>query len=316
MLKGLAITPPILGRISIGKIVEKNGKRLPEKDDQFTITSQVQGKEGWLLHPLNEELRQGKDDKLRSIPVRLLFNEPELNFRADYTLFDRQSGRPVCVGNGETCKRVTQDGMQSLPCPSPDACPLAKGNACKPYGRLNVTIGDEDPLGSFVFRTTGFNSIRTLAARLHYFQAISGNRLACLPLELRLRGKSTRQSHGTPIFYVDLTVRSGMEMAEALVTATELDSRRQAAGFNQAALDDAARRGFSNGAFEDSEEDTSAIAEEFHTEGETELNTPVPQTTPAKPSLAAKLDAQAARQHSPTDQDQGGRHAPAQAESQ
>ncbi|MFN4052012.1 MAG: hypothetical protein ACK4HS_08390 [Acinetobacter junii] len=41
MIKGLAITPPVLGRISIGKIVEKNGKRLPEKDDQFTITSQI-----------------------------------------------------------------------------------------------------------------------------------------------------------------------------------------------------------------------------------------------------------------------------------
>lgn len=52
MLKGLAITPPVLGRISIGKVIEKNGKRLPEKDDQFTITSQVQGKDGWLLHPL------------------------------------------------------------------------------------------------------------------------------------------------------------------------------------------------------------------------------------------------------------------------
>ncbi|WP_081062889.1 hypothetical protein [Burkholderia vietnamiensis] len=26
MLKGLAITPPVIGRISIGRIVEKNGK--------------------------------------------------------------------------------------------------------------------------------------------------------------------------------------------------------------------------------------------------------------------------------------------------
>jgi hypothetical protein len=64
-------------------------------------------------------------------------------------------------------------------------------------------------LGSFIFRTTGFNSIRTLAARLAYFKAISGNRLACLPLELRLRGKSTRQSRGTPIYYVDITLREG-----------------------------------------------------------------------------------------------------------
>ncbi len=50
MLKGLAITPPVLGRISIGKVVEKNGKRLPEKDDQFTLTSQVQLRmAGWRI---------------------------------------------------------------------------------------------------------------------------------------------------------------------------------------------------------------------------------------------------------------------------
>jgi hypothetical protein len=54
MIKGLAITPPVLGRISIGKVIEKNGKRLPEKDDQFTITSQVQGRDGWVTHPLDE----------------------------------------------------------------------------------------------------------------------------------------------------------------------------------------------------------------------------------------------------------------------
>ena len=298
MLKGLAITPPVLGRISIGKVVEKNGKRLPEKDDQFTITSQVQGKDGWLLHPLNEELRKSQEDKLRSIPVRLLFNDPDLNFRADYTLFDRQSGRPLCVGNGETCKRVTQDGIQSLPCPSPDACPLAKGGACKPYGRLNVLIGDDDPLGSFVFRTTGFNSIRTLAARLHYFQAISGNRLACLPLELRLRGKSTRQSHGTPIFYVDLTARSGMDMAESLQVANELDTQRHTAGFNQVALDEAARRGFGNGAFEDSEEDSGAVIEEFFSNPDTaSINTQGEAPQPNPNSLAGKLEMLATQTH-------------------
>ena len=296
MLKGLAITPPVLGRISIGKVVEKNGKRLPEKDDQFTITSQVQGREGWLLHPLNDELRQTQEDKLRSIPIRFLFNEPDLNFRADYTLFDRNTGRPVCVGNGETCKRQCEDGVKSMPCPSPDACPLAKGGACKPYGRLNVVIGDDDPLGSFVFRTTGFNSIRTLAARLQYFQAISGNRLACLPLEMRLRGKSTRQSHGTPIFYVDITVRGGLSLEAALLDAQKTDEVRRNAGFDQEALDRTARQGFNNGAFEDSEEDTSAIVEEFFSAPGEETRSAAPTTKPsasAQPSLTEKLESKA-----------------------
>ena len=213
MIKGLAITPPILGRISIGRVVEKNGKRLPEKDDQFTITSQVQNRDGWINHPLDEELRNASGNgKIRSIPVRVLFNEPELNLRAEYNLFDRQTGRPLCVGNGETCRRHTDAGVQTLHCPSPDTCELAKGGMCKAYGRLNVNIGDDDELGTFIFRTTGFNSIRTLIARLNYYQAVSGNLLACLPLELRLRGKSTTMSYRSAIYYVDLTIREGMTL--------------------------------------------------------------------------------------------------------
>ena len=97
MIKGLAITPPVLGRISIGRVIEKNGIRLPQKDNQFTITSQVQEKDGWLLHPLDEELRKdAPNGKLRTIPVRMLFNEAELNLRAEYTMFDRKAGGP-CV---------------------------------------------------------------------------------------------------------------------------------------------------------------------------------------------------------------------------
>lgn len=264
MLKGLTITPPVIGRISIGRVVEKNGKRLPEKDDQFTLTSQVQNRDGWILHPLDETLRKaGSPGKLRAIPVRVLFNDPNLNLRAEYSLFDRETGRPVCVGNGETCKRVSADGIAVLPCPSPDGCGFGKGAGCKPYGRLNVVVGEEDELGSFIFRTTSYNSIRTLAARLQYFGAVSGGLLACLPLELKLRGKSTAQSYRSAIFYVDLGVRTGSTLEAAIGEAKELDARRRAAGFNQSALDEAARLGFGNGAFEDGDEECAAVAEEF-----------------------------------------------------
>jgi len=302
MIKGLAITPPILGRISIGRVVEKHGKRLPEKDDQFTITSQVQTREGWVNHPLDEELRKtASNGKLRSIPVRVLFNDPDLNLRAEYSYFDRSNGRPLCVGNGETCRRYSEAGVQTLPCPSPDGCPLAQGGLCKPYGRLNVKIGDDDELGSFIFRTTGFNSIRSLAARLSYYQAVSGDLLACLPLELRLRGKSTTLSHRSAIYYVDLTVREGMTLEEAIADARQNDSRRKAGGYDQVALDAAGSQGFSNGAFEDGEEDIPEIVEEFFSttagdsneDGGTNGGTAALDTK-AKPSLKEKLDKKAA----------------------
>ena len=265
MIKGLAITPPILGRISIGRVVEKNGKRLPEKDDQFTITSQIQGKDGWIKHPLDEQLRsQAPNQKLRSIPVRMIFNDPELNLRAEYSLFDRQTGRPICVGNGQTCQRMTSQGVEQHPCPSPDLCPLGQGGHCKPYGRLHVNLDESDEFGTFIFRTTGFNSIRTLAARLSYYHAASNGLLSCLPLQLTLRGKSTTQSYRQPVYYVDLTLRDGIHLQEAIQTAKEIDQKSKLCGFNQAALDQMARQGYGNARFEVNAEEGLDLVEEFY----------------------------------------------------
>lgn len=270
MLKGLVLTPPILGRISIGQVMEKDGKRLPQKDDQFTITTQIQTREGWKKHPFDKQLREQTNQKLREIPVKMLFNQPDLNLRADYCLFDRQTARPLCVGNGETCQRRHQNTLESQPCPGPDTCDYAQGQ-CKPYARLNVAItpeGDDsiDPLGSFVFRTSGFNSIRTLASRLSYFQAISQNRLACLPLALKIRGKSTRQSFGHPIYYVDLTLREGMSLEQTLAQAQSTHQHRLDMGFLQNALDAAAIQGFSNGFFEDDSDTVDSVLDEFYPE--------------------------------------------------
>lgn len=311
MLKGLALTPPVVGRISIGKVVEKNGKRLPEKDDEFTLTSQVQSRGSWVLHPMDEVLRQAAaaatgvasgtgNAKLRSIPVKLLFDDPDLNLRVGYTLFDRQTGRPLCVGNGQTCKRVGTGAMEgsvglgglggraetsTLPCDGPDFCAYAQGQ-CKAFGRLNVRVGDEDELGTFVFRTTGFNSIRTLATRQRYLHAVSGGLLSNLPLELRLRGKSTAMSHRAPIYYVDLTLRASTSLAEAMLQARAERQTRVEAGWDQAALDQAARDGFACGVFEESEEDGVAVLEEFYPDdtGEDAASDPVETDVPSSPA--------------------------------
>lgn len=304
MLKGLALTPPVIGRIAIGKVVERHGKRLPEKDDEFTITSQIQNKDGWIAHPLNEALRK-EGQKLRSIPIRLLFDDPDLNFRVNYSLFDRQSGRPVCVGDGETCRRVSSAGMQALPCPSPLACSIGAAGNCKPYGRLHVRIRQdnakdrekerlpEDELGSFIFRTTGFNSIRTLATRLRYFRAVSGDRLACMDLELRLRGKSTTLSHRTPIYYVDITTDTGSSLEAAVNEARQRREQQTQAGIDQSLLDEAARSGYALGEFEESEEETVGVVEEFFSEsgreGPREKGQELQILPPSAAPLALKL---------------------------
>lgn len=280
MLKGLGLFPPVVGRIAIGKVVERNDKRLPQKDDEFTLTSQVHSSGQWIRHPIDDSLRgapgaDNKPVKLRSLPVRLLFDDPELNLRSAYTLFDRNSGRPTCAGNGASCKRVNNGIIEQHDCPSPSACPLGIREACKPYGRLYVQIGEEhDGGGCFILRTTGFNTIRTLATRMQYFAAASGNLLSALPLQLRLRAKSTTMSRGTPIYYVDLGLRDGMDWVETLQQAKAYRQMLQDAGFDQAALDHAAKTGFEQAALaevDEAAEDSVGVLEEFYPEPESEM---------------------------------------------
>ncbi len=200
----------------------------------------------------------------------MIFNDPDLNLRAEYTLFDRQTGRPICVGNGQTCQRLTNQGVEQHPCPSPDLCSLAQGGNCKPFGRLHVNLDESDELGTFIFRTTGFNSIRTLAARLSYYHAASNGLLSCLPLQLTLRGKSTTQSYRTPVYYVDLTLRDGVNLKDAIQTAKEIDQQSKAMGFNQIALDQMAKQGFANAQFEVNTEEELDLVEEFYTDENSE----------------------------------------------
>lgn len=72
--------------------------------------------------------------------------------------------------------------------------------------------------------------------------------LANLPLELRLRRKST--THRAPINYVDLTNRTGMTMAEAVADACKISDERNVACIDYAELDEAGRKGFASGAIE------------------------------------------------------------------
>lgn len=362
MIKGLMMTPPVVGRISIGRVVERNGMRLPEKDDEFTITTQVQNRNGWMLHPLDgilraEELERAQvstgvevtelteippefadqfigahqqhpeeqalpqsrpssqpslrdklsqramgnggstvnqitaleqrppskpvtwastSPKLRRIPVRLLFNDPALNLRANYTLFDRATARPLCVGDGQSCKRVTETGIKQLPCAGPDLCPLAQESGCKPFGRFHMRIdhagNSADALSTFVLRTTGINTLRTLLARMQYLQAVSGGLLAYLPLEIRLRGKSTAQSRRTPIYYVDLGVREPLSLEAAINEAAQTAEQAKRSGYDQEGLEQAAREGYALGLFEELEGEAVEIVQEFYPPGDSQAH--------------------------------------------
>lgn len=297
MIKGLTITVPIIGRIAIGSTYKSGDRLLPQADDHFTITRQTKQDGVWDLHPLNktclerqtERFVKAKADamtaagasqeeidaavadvkdkiRLREIPVRLMFDDPDLNFRAEYGAFEK-SGRPVCAGDGS--KFTRREGCQKKcgECSTPDFCDFGKSARCKPYARLNVQVeGQTDELGAFIFRTTGWNSIRTITARLLALKSLAGGNLAGIPLVLKMEAKSTSKSHGAPVYYVDLRIRDGFTLVQAIAEGKKYRQVWEDAGISRVEFERAVKEGLANGIFEDTEEDGEVIISEFFPE--------------------------------------------------
>jgi hypothetical protein len=89
-------------------------------------------------------------------------------------------------------------------------------------------------------------------------------------------------------------IRPGsVRVAEALAEARAERQRRRDAGFDQPALDLAARVGFANGAFEELEEDAASVIDEFYPETgrEEERSADAGQAESTRKPLADRLDA-------------------------
>ena len=74
------------------------------------------------------------------------------------------------------------------------------------------------------------------------------------------------QSYRTPVYYVDLTLRDGVNLQEAISSAKQMDEQSKAAGFYQEALDHVARQGYGNARFEVNAEEGLDVVVEFDTE--------------------------------------------------
>ena len=121
MIKNMVIAPIQNGRISIGALVERNGKTLPQKLDSIRVTGNTMVSKNWVDHPVMKTLPVGEDGKLRTIPIRILFDKLESNISANFTCFD-EKGRQLCVGDGATAKRKEKGGIDQIACPKPEFC--------------------------------------------------------------------------------------------------------------------------------------------------------------------------------------------------
>ncbi len=206
MIKGLTPQLPERGRIKIGFKGEmrKSGRgtdfQPPQKLDHFVVTTLQRGEDGNFIP--DETLMARLGDKPTEIPVRLLYDDPALNFPTRYACF---VGRSLwCSGDGETAIRApaTPTGPpQEVACTCERADPAYKGNdKCKMNGSLSVLIEGAGGIGGvWKFRTTSYNSIVGIMSTLAFIRQMTGGVLANIPLKLKVQPKQAAAPDGNPV---------------------------------------------------------------------------------------------------------------------
>lgn len=298
LLAGLTYQTPVIGTIRIGGTTENNGLRLPFTDDKFSIHTRYRDENGqWVTHAVQKTLEEDKtnlrNERLCSIPVRIIYDDPNLNMGEQHAAF-QADGRPACVGNGVKAKRAVNGKVDSVGCAGPSACQYGaeKEHRCETFARALFHIEGQDASeGAFIFRTGSYNAVNDMRVRLQSLYAGFGGKLSGLPMKLEMRLKSTAQSDKQAFYYVSLEPRfAGFK--EAMQAINVRHTQEEECGFNRKAFEASMARLLSNGSFTENAEDAGEYEDLISGRREPRKNNPivrVPALGPApspSPSLS------------------------------
>lgn len=247
LIKGLAYLPGVVGVVRTGVRVKRDVRgqdmSLPAKLDEFIITQRHRDSNGnWVYDARDEELRkqygtageEGAEEseanrKLRRIPIRIAYDNPDLSINEQYAAFSQQ-GRPVCVGNGQRARRAELDdaglvkNVSEVPCQGPDQCAFGRAARCDAFMRLVFQIeGQDEDDGLYILRTGSYNAVSEVRAKLEELHSLFGGKLAGLPMWLTLETKQSAMSHQSVFWYASIKGR----YTTRVEAAKELNRKRQ-----------------------------------------------------------------------------------------
>ncbi|MFD2232800.1 hypothetical protein [Phaeospirillum tilakii] len=248
MIKNLIPSLPERGKIKIGMKgavrTSGTGKEFqpPKKLDHFLVTGLERGQDGNFKR--DEAIHQQIGDAPKAIPVRLLYDDPALNFPTRYAMF---SGRTlVCSGDGETATKLDPKAGTSCEraCPCEFADPARQGAKCKMNGALSVLLDlDVGGIGGvWKFRTTSYNSIVGIMSTMAFLRSQTGGILANIPLVLTVTPKQATAPDGSQLTIQVVGLEFRGKLSDLLSSAHEIALFRAKTHVSIAEIETEARR--------------------------------------------------------------------------
>lgn len=213
MIKGIAPRLQEIGRIAVGEKggMSRSGKsRLPTKLDHFIFTTLNKDEDD--RYTRNAGMMEMFGENCTEIPIRLLYNDIELNFPTFYAKYAR-SGIKL-RGDGENWTVHHSDGTREEIFDPNNERGFLNDDDVKPHGILTVLVEGQNSVGGvYKFRTTSWNSINNILSSLSLIKNMCGM-LTYIPLKLvyrRMEVTPKGLGHKTWIPVVSVEFRGSIE---------------------------------------------------------------------------------------------------------
>ena len=212
---------PRAGKIHLGiKKTNEAGNDYPAKVDYFVLPDD------------RPDLKEILGEKPRDLSIRFPVEDKDLIAPQWYKRYGSGSSRPLCRGDGETaiCAVVAKDPktgkmaptgeLEEIECSGRD-CEHYQSKHCRHTMNLMFILEQVVDGGVFQLDTSSFHSIVNFNSSWDYIRALTGGRIAMVPLKLRLIPKEVTPPSGKKLVYVlELCLAERMSLSAAMISVT------------------------------------------------------------------------------------------------
>ncbi|WP_029421727.1 hypothetical protein [Alicyclobacillus macrosporangiidus] len=227
-IKGWCDVPrvPRVGKIHLGiRTTNNEGKEYPKAVDYFVVKPDESTSEAAAA-----AFHSVYGDKPQEITVAFPTNDPEQFFPQYLAAYQGGGGKYklFCKGDGETASRSDgQGGRVQIQCLYKD-CPIYQQGKCKEIGRLQFFLPDVPGIGVWQIDTSSYHTTSNLNGSIQMIRALTGGRIAMIPLKLRIVPKVVNPDGFAKTVYVlelaiqDLKLTDFLRQTPLLTTGTPL----------------------------------------------------------------------------------------------
>ncbi|MGE5572985.1 MAG: hypothetical protein ACM3ZU_08215 [Bacteroidota bacterium] len=204
---------PRLGKVRLGikDTSPRTGNEFPRAVDFFVVKPDESTSEA-----AAEAFHQVYGDKPKSLDIMFPVEDKEQFFAQFYRRYGSGSGL-LCKGDGATAMEIDRGTgeIREIEC-NPAECEWAEKKHCRPIGTLQFLLYRVPGLGVWQVDTSSYNSIVNINSAIDFIRAITGGRIAMIPLKLVVRPKEVQVEGKKKVVHVMDIAHDGLRLEDVL----------------------------------------------------------------------------------------------------